>query len=133
MATINLTAQQTKQLTGAGINIQWLTQLLQSLGKYGGPFLQLILALLGDLNPPTPTPPAPSPTPVQALADACPCPAPGDGPGCCHAAQHHILLAALCCEGHCGKGSGCDTKCCCQETLRHLMKAVECCACHACA
>jgi hypothetical protein len=125
---LTLTEAQKKHLLKSGVltptgAIDWQA-VLALVGKYGSLFVNLVIALIGDLKP------APK-ADLQGMVDDCPCPDGKDGHACCHCCQRQILLAALCCECHCSEKE-CDCKKCCQETLGHLLKAVECCTAHLC-
>ncbi len=108
--TVTLSDSQKAKLTAAGIDWQKLLTIFKEVGP-------MILALLSYFIDKTPLP--------VMKAKNCPDPEPGEI-SCCHAAQIHILSAALCVEGHCCSDKCCPTDCC-EEALGHLMKAVHCC------
>ncbi len=109
-----LTAAQKSKLTAAGIDWQKVLDIVK-------PFGLLVLQLLLTMLEPKPV----TGGKLKELSDACPCPGPDDGLACCHAAQTHILLAALCVEGHCCKDDCCPEDCC-TDALHHLLNAVDC-------
>jgi len=117
-AKLALTDEKVKKLVAAGIDVE---KLLAALSRWAVPVVQLILAIMTDVLNPTPSP-------MQAMADGCPCPDGKDGHACCHAAQHHALLAALCINDHCGHKE-CNHKECCVHAIGHLMMAVEAASC----
>ncbi len=113
----NLTDAQKAKLTAAGIDWQ---KILDVIKPFGVLVLQLLITLLMEPKP------VAGAGALKVMSDACPCPGPDDGLACCHAAQTHILLAALCCEGHCCKDDCCPEDCC-ADTLHHLLNALDCC------
>lgn len=106
------------------INLPSILALLAELAKDAPSIAAAVEALISIFSS-TPTPPAPAPT-VKALTDSCPVPDGGDALCCMHAAQHHILCAAMCCECHCKDGNSCDCDECVRCTVYHLGKALEC-------
>lgn len=126
--------EQVAMLKKKGIDWTVLQKIAELLKEYGPAVLNIILVLLGG-KPPAPTGKMATGRDMGALLKKmkanCPCPDAADGDACCHCCMQYILMAGLCCEGHCCQDD-CDTYACCQETMGFLLKALECCASHCC-
>lgn len=104
-----------------GWNWSAIEQFLVTAAKDAPALVDAVISLIGIFSSGTPVPASST----QALAASCPCPAPSDGKGCCCAALHHILLAAVCCECNCCSDQ-CDCDKCRAETVCHLAQALVC-------